>query len=110
MLLEHLAEVVAGVLSTAIRVVDQHTLRLSCINGHLQRIDGQIPAQSGKGIGKKLIEYVEQAARQEGLKAIELYTNETMSENLAMYPELGYLETETKRQAGFNRVFFRKTV
>ena len=67
-----------------------------------------LPELSGKGIGKRLIEHVEQAGRQEGMKAVELYTNEAMIENLSMYVRLGYVEYVRKQQAGFNRVFFRK--
>ena len=55
-----------------------------------------------------LMEYVEQTARTHGANAVELYTNETMTENLAMYPKLGYIEIVRKQQHGFNRVFFRK--
>lgn len=69
-----------------------------------------LPEHSGKGVGKALIRYVEQVARRDGFKAVELYTNEAMIENLAMYPKLGYQETQRKRDAGYNRVFFRKTV
>jgi ribosomal protein S18 acetylase RimI-like enzyme len=69
-----------------------------------------LPEHSGKGVGKALIGYVEQVARQGGFKAVELYTNEAMTENLAMYPKLGYLETHRKRDAGYNRVFYRKTL
>ncbi len=68
------------------------------------------PSHAGKGIGKTLVEYVEQRARDEGLNAVELYTNEAMTENLAMYPKLGYIEIERRQQDGFNRVFFRKPV
>jgi len=68
------------------------------------------PEHAGKGIGKHLIAYVEKVARDEGLVAVELYTNEVMTENLAMYPKLGYVETGRKQQDGFNRVFFRKPV
>ncbi len=76
---------------------------------HLENL-AVLPAQVGKGIGKRLVEFVEQAAREQGLNAVELYTNEAMIENLLMYPKLGYLETDRKRQAGFDRVFFRKLV
>jgi len=69
-----------------------------------------LPEHSGKGVGKALIGFVEHTARQQGLKAVELYTNEAMTENLAMYPKLGYLETHRKQDAGYNRVFFRKVV
>jgi GNAT superfamily N-acetyltransferase len=76
---------------------------------HLEAV-AVLPEHAGKGIGKALIGYVEQAARREGLKAVELYTNEAMIENLAMYPKMGYRETQRMRHEGFNRVFFRKTL
>lgn len=76
---------------------------------HLENV-AIFPSRSGQGIGKMLVEYVEQAARKKGLVAVELYTNEAMTENLSMYPHLGYIETERKQQAGFNRVFFRKSI
>ena len=76
---------------------------------HLENV-AVLPEQAGKGIGKRLIEHVESAAKQAGLKAVELYTNETMTENLGMYPKLGYVETARKLQDGFSRVFFRKPV
>lgn len=66
------------------------------------------PQHTGKGIRKSLIQHVEQEARERGFDAVELYTNESMTENLVMYPKLGYVETGRQRQDGFNRVFFRK--
>jgi len=74
---------------------------------HLENV-AVLPTFAGQGIGKKLIYFVEQAARDRGLPAVELYTNEVMTENLSMYPKLGYIETKREQQAGFNRVFFRK--
>ncbi len=76
---------------------------------HLENV-AVAPAHAGQGIGKKLVAYVEQTASDKDLAAVELYTNEVMTENLAMYPKLGYIETERKQQDGFNRVFFRKLV
>ena len=76
---------------------------------HLENV-AVAPAHAGKGIGKKLIAYVEQAARDQGLAAVELCTNEAMTENLTMYPKLGYVEIERKQQNGFKRVFFSKLV
>jgi ribosomal protein S18 acetylase RimI-like enzyme len=69
-----------------------------------------LPTHSGKGIGKQLIEFVVATARNGGVRAVELYTNEAMTENLAMYPRLGFQETDRKCQDGFNRVFFRKSL
>ena len=76
---------------------------------HLENV-AVLPTFSGQGIGRTLIKYAEHSAREAGLRAIELYTNEVMTENLAMYPKLGYVETERKKQAGFSRVFFRKSL
>ena len=76
---------------------------------HLENV-AVLQAHAGRGIGRQLIEHVECSARRMGLNAVELYTNEAMTENLAMYPKLGYVEVDRKRQAGFDRVFFRKGV
>jgi len=76
---------------------------------HLESV-AVLPEQSGKGVGRALIAHVESVARSQGSRAVELYTNEAMVENLAMYPKLGYVEVQRKRHAGFNRVFFRKTL
>ena len=78
-------------------------------NIHLENV-AVVPALFGNGIGKTLMEYVEQSARTDGFSTVELYTNEAMTENLAIYPKLGYIETARKQQDGFNRVFFRKLV
>lgn len=67
-----------------------------------------MPDLSGRGIGKLLIEHVEKTAKHAGYKTVELYTNEAMTENIAMYPKLGYVEVGRKLDDGFNRVFFRK--
>lgn len=67
-----------------------------------------MPDYSGRGIGKLLIEYAEKSAKQIGYETMELYTNEAMSENIAMYPKIGYVEVGRRRESGFNRVFFRK--
>lgn len=67
-----------------------------------------LPACSGLGIGKLLIEHVEKTAKQAGYNSLELYTNEAMTENITMYPKLGYVEVCRKYDSGFNRVFFSK--
>lgn len=66
------------------------------------------PEAAGAGIGRALIAFCEEAARQAGLDAVILYTNEKMTENIALYPRLGYREAERRSEDGFNRVFFRK--
>jgi ribosomal protein S18 acetylase RimI-like enzyme len=64
----------------------------------------------GMGVGKQLISYCEKTAAQNGFSTIELYTNEKMTENLDVYPRLGYTETGRRQEDGFNRVFFRKEI
>lgn len=76
---------------------------------HLENI-AVLPEYSGRGVGKRMLLHVERAARESGYEAVELYTNEAMTENLTMYPKIGYVEVGRRREAGFNRVFFRKQV
>ncbi|WP_181702316.1 GNAT family N-acetyltransferase [Chthonobacter albigriseus] len=64
----------------------------------------------GKGYGKALIEHVEAAARAAGLPEVRLYTNARMTENVAMYPRLGYRETHRAHDEGYDRVFYVKAV
>jgi ribosomal protein S18 acetylase RimI-like enzyme len=68
------------------------------------------PAVQGRGIGRLLVEHAEHEAREAGLPAVELYTNARMTENVALYPRLGYVETGRRSDDGFDRVFFRKDV
>jgi len=68
------------------------------------------PARHGQGIGRRLLDFTEAEARRRGYGAVELYTNEVMAENIAMYRRLGYLETGRKQDRGYDRVFFRKAL
>ena len=76
---------------------------------HLENV-AVFPRNKGRGLGGRLIAFVEDEARRLGLTAVELYTNEKMTENLRMYPKLGYAETGRRQEAGFDRVYFRKEV
>jgi ribosomal protein S18 acetylase RimI-like enzyme len=67
-----------------------------------------LSAAAGRGIGKQLIQFCESETVRLGLRSIQLYTNEKMAENLAIYPHLGYLETGRRTENGFNRVYFEK--
>jgi ribosomal protein S18 acetylase RimI-like enzyme len=66
------------------------------------------PGAQGRGLGRALIAYVEEPARSAGAKAVELCTNARMTENRALYPRLGYVETGTGVEDGFARIFYRK--
>ena len=66
------------------------------------------PGLQGRGIGRALLTYAEECGRALGLAEVTLYTNELMVENLGYYPALGYVETDRRREDGFDRVFFVK--
>jgi ribosomal protein S18 acetylase RimI-like enzyme len=68
-----------------------------------------LPSAAGHGVGKSLIGFCEAAARQRGMN-VRLYTNEKMTENLSIYPRLGYVEVGRRTENGFNRVYFEKTL
>jgi ribosomal protein S18 acetylase RimI-like enzyme len=68
------------------------------------------PAHQGRGIGKHLMHHAEELARTAGLGAVALYTNVHMTENLSLYPALGYEETGRATEDGFERVYFLKAV
>ena len=76
---------------------------------HLENV-AVFPHHKGRGLGGRLIAFVEDEARRLGLAAVELYTNAKMTENLQLYPKLGYVETDRRHEDGFDRVYFRKTV
>ncbi|MGA0539018.1 GNAT family N-acetyltransferase [Neotabrizicola sp. VNH66] len=67
-----------------------------------------LPKAAGQGVGRALMAFCEDCARQQGLPAIRLYTNAKMTENLSIYPRLGYVQTGRRQEDGFDRVFFEK--
>ena len=74
---------------------------------HLENV-AVAPAAQGAGLGGALIAHAEALARAAGASAVELYTNVNMTENLSLYPRLGYTETGRATEDGFDRVFYRK--
>ncbi|HYJ22555.1 MAG TPA: GNAT family N-acetyltransferase [Solirubrobacterales bacterium] len=68
------------------------------------------PAHQGEGVGRALLGFAEDSAREGGLDAIRLYTHEKMRENLALYARLGYREFERRDEGGFDRVFLSKNL
>lgn len=66
------------------------------------------PEVRRSGIGRQLLGFAEDYARQHGLDGVRLYTNEAMTENLDYYPRNGYTETHRATDNGYRRVFFAK--
>jgi ribosomal protein S18 acetylase RimI-like enzyme len=68
------------------------------------------PDRQSRGLGRRLIEFAEDEARRLGFAELRLYTHEKMTENIALYARLGFVETGRSHQAGYDRVFMRKRV
>jgi ribosomal protein S18 acetylase RimI-like enzyme len=68
------------------------------------------PAYQSRGLGRQLLELAEVEARKRGYDHLDLYTHELMTENIAMYAALGYVETGRKSERGYERVYLRKTL
>jgi len=66
------------------------------------------PSHRGMGLGKALLEFAEAEARRAGFDSIYLYTHEQMTENLALYAKIGYVEYARRSQGEFSLVYMRK--
>jgi len=65
------------------------------------------PAWQGRGLGRRLIDHAVHEARQLRLPAVRLYTNVAMTENLAIYAHLGFIETHRSWEGSAHRVHLR---
>ena len=66
------------------------------------------PAAQGLGLGRHLLQLAETTARSAGYRTIKLYTNAAMTENIALYTRLGYVETHRITENGLHRVYMEK--
>ncbi len=66
------------------------------------------PGLQGSGVGRALLEFAEAEALRRGHRSIYLCTNSKMTENQVFYPRIGYVETERKTEAGYDRIFYVK--
>ena len=66
------------------------------------------PDRQGRGFGRALVEFAEQEARRQGFTEIRLYTHETMTENIALYLRIGFIESGRGNDSGYDRVFMVK--
>jgi ribosomal protein S18 acetylase RimI-like enzyme len=80
--------------------------------GHVMLLDNVavLPEAQGLGIGRLLLAFAERAAVNAGCHAIRLYTNEAMTENIALYTRIGYSETHRAEEKGLRRVYMRKAL
>lgn len=68
------------------------------------------PEYQGQGFGRKLVEFAESEARNQGFSHLDLYTHECMAENIKMYKRLGYVNTERRTVRGYQRVYMRRSL
>ena len=66
------------------------------------------PEHHGQGHGRALLVFAEQRAVHLGWREIRLYTHARMSENIALYRRIGYVETARRTENGFERVHMSK--
>jgi ribosomal protein S18 acetylase RimI-like enzyme len=66
------------------------------------------PSHQGRGVGRTLLEHAEDAARRAGFDSVYLYTHERMTENLALYSRVGYVEYDRRAQGDAFLVYLRK--
>ena len=77
-------------------------------DGFLLETVGVAPANRGKGLGRTLLELAEAEATRAGFDSIYLYTHQKMTENLALYTKIGYVEYDRRVDDGLPRVYMRK--
>jgi ribosomal protein S18 acetylase RimI-like enzyme len=67
-----------------------------------------MPDSQGKGFGRALIGFAETEARRLGFGEIRLYTHALMTENVALYRRIGFVETHRGSEKGYDRVYMTK--
>lgn len=68
------------------------------------------PLLHGQGLGGALLAFAEDEAKRLGITELTLYTNAQMTENLSLYPSLGFREVGRRKEDGLDRVYFSKTL
>lgn len=68
------------------------------------------PAFQGRGLGRALLRFAETVALQAGCSSMRLYTNEAMTENIAIYCRAGYQQTHRAQANGLRRVYMSKAL
>ncbi|MDG9718127.1 GNAT family N-acetyltransferase [Streptomyces sp. DH24] len=66
------------------------------------------PDAHGRGVGRRLLRFVDAHARALGLPEVRLYTNAMMWENQKIYPRYGYEVVERRVAGPYDRIHYRK--
>ncbi|MFI1469848.1 GNAT family N-acetyltransferase [Streptomyces wuyuanensis] len=68
------------------------------------------PDAQGTGLGRRLLAWVEEHARELGLPEVRLLTNAMMRENRRMYERYGYEAVERRMEGPYDRIHYRKVL
>ncbi|MEV7286420.1 GNAT family N-acetyltransferase [Streptomyces sp. NPDC093252] len=105
---DHAAEVAAGrVFVTGVPVTGLVVVRAYPDHFFLDSIAVH-PDAHGRGVGRRLLEFVDARARALGLPEVRLYTNALMWENQEIYPRFGYEIVERRTDGPYDRIHYRK--
>lgn len=66
------------------------------------------PEAQGRGYGRLLVAFAERKTKEAGFATVRLYTHVKMTENIALYERLGFVETRRVAEKGFERVYMEK--
>jgi ribosomal protein S18 acetylase RimI-like enzyme len=66
------------------------------------------PDHQGRGVGRKLVEALEEAARERGVETLYAETARRQTAAVSFYPALGYEQHDTDTQDEYELVTFRK--
>lgn len=66
--------------------------------------------QAPRGAGRTLLAFAEAEGARRGFSTVTLYTNGVMTENQALYPRLGYIETGRRHERGMTLVLYAKAL
>ncbi len=89
--------VLAGMLITEL---EEHALLIANV--------AVAPDLQGRGLGSRLLARAERMAVEAGRREVRLYTNEAMTESIALYRRRGFVETHRSVDGGLRRLFFSK--
>jgi ribosomal protein S18 acetylase RimI-like enzyme len=66
------------------------------------------PSHRGTGLGRAFLEFADDEARRAGFDSIYLFTHEKMTENIALYSRIGYVEYDRRLHGEASLVYMRK--
>ncbi|MEU3617220.1 GNAT family N-acetyltransferase [Streptomyces sp. NPDC006872] len=66
------------------------------------------PDAHGRGVGRRLLHFVDAHARALGLTEVRLHTHAMMWENQKIYPRYGYELVERRMDGPYDRIHYRK--